>query len=120
MIPKAFPPTISAMALDRRSKRRFPLRMGMWFRPAGLHIPALWTAGESLNLSSTGLLFSSADAVSPGQQIEALIDWPARLNNRVDLRLALEGTIVRSTDEKTAMRVDRYEFRLRGTPQPQA
>jgi hypothetical protein len=128
MILKALSPTICAIALDRRSKRRFPLRMGMWFRPAAaLHSPTEWTAGESLNLSSTGLLFSGPDAALSGhalpgqallgQRIEALIDWPVRLKNRGDLRLALEGVIVRSIDAKTAMRVDHYEFRLSNTTQ---
>lgn len=111
MILKALSPTVCTIALDRRLKRRFPLRMGMSFRPVGLRSPADWTAGESLNLSSTGLLFSSPDAALPGQAIEASIDWPARPNNRGDLRLVLEGTIVRSADAKTAMRVDHYEFR---------
>jgi hypothetical protein len=118
MIPNAPVATLSSIALDRRSKRRFPLRMGMWYRPTGLSLSVGWTAGECLNLSSTGLLFSSPtvvlprqSVVLPGQRIEALIDWPARLNNRRRLRLALEGVIVRSADEKTAMRVDRYEFR---------
>jgi hypothetical protein len=102
---------ILKMALDRRFKKRFPLRMSMWYRRAGTRSPEEWTPAESLNLSSAGLLFSSLDTVAPGQDIEALIDWPARPNNRDDLHLALEGTIVRSVDAKTAMRVDRYEFR---------
>ena len=88
-----------------------------WFRPAGVRAPAQWTEGESLNLSSTGLLFSCPDAILPGQKIEALIDWPSRPNNRGDLRLALEGVIVRSIDEKAAMRVEHYEFRLSNGPQ---
>ena len=117
MISKAPFAAIGAMALDRRFKRRFPLRMGIWYRPAGLSLPVNWTEGESLNLSSTGVLFSGRDAVLPGQKIEALVDWPARLNARGDLRLALEGFIVRSADEKAAMRVDRYEFRLSSCPQ---
>jgi hypothetical protein len=138
MILKALSPTICAIALDRRSKRRFPIRMGMWFRPAaGQHSAAEWTAGESLNVSSTGLLFSGPDAVLPGQalpgqalpgqalpgqalpgqRIEALIDWPVPLKNRGDLRLALEGVIVRSIDAKTAMRVEHYEFRLSNATQ---
>ena len=117
MISKAPFSTIGAMALDRRFKRRFPLRMGIRYRPVGLSLPVTWTAGESLNLSSTGLLFSGAGAVPAGQKIEALIDWPARLNNRGELRLAVEGVIVRSADEKKAMRVDRYEFRLSNYPQ---
>jgi hypothetical protein len=117
MILKALSPTICAIALDRRSKRRFPLRMGMWFRPVGASFPADWTAGEILNLSSTGLLFSGPDAVLPRQRIEALIDWPVALKNRGGLRLALEGVIVRSIDAKTAMRVEHYEFRLSNTTQ---
>jgi hypothetical protein len=117
MILKALSPTVCTIALDRRSKRRFPLRMVMWFRPAGVRFPADWTEGESLNLSSTGMLFSGLVRTLPGQKIEALIDWPPRPNNRGDLRLALEGVIVRSTAHNTAMRVEHYEFRLSNSPQ---
>jgi len=71
-------------------------------------------AGESLNISSKNLLFTTTEAFLPGQVVEALIDWPMLLDNRVRLTLAVEGVVVKTTADRAAMRIERYEFRTRG------
>jgi hypothetical protein len=92
--------------------------MDMRYRPAGLCDEVDWKAGESLDFSSAGLYFRASDTFSPGQEIEALVDWPARLDNGIALRLAVRGRIVRSADSRAAMRFDQYEFRSRSTAEP--
>src|SRR6201999_3442437 len=74
---------------DRRARKRFPLRMGMLYRKIGMPHAVDWTVSESLDISSTGFLFTAKEVFSPGQNIEALIDWPARLNKHLALRLAV-------------------------------
>lgn len=87
--------------------------MPIRYRLTAGHTAGDWRSGESLNFSSAGLLFTSASTLSAGQEIEVLIDWPARLENRIALRLAVRGVIVRSTGSHAAMRFEHYEFRLR-------
>ena len=71
-------------------------------------------SGESLNISSKRMLFTTTEAFLPGQVVEALIDWPMLLDQRVRLTLAVEGVVVRTAEDQAAMRIERYEFRTRG------
>jgi len=66
-----------------------------------------------LNISSKGLLFSTDEALEPGQLLQVSVDWPARLENQVPLKLVAEGRIVRNLNGLAAMRIDKYEFRTR-------
>jgi hypothetical protein len=71
--------------------------------------------GESLKISSKHLLFTTTEALLPGQVVEACIDWPIRLDDRVHITLVVEGKVITSADDSSAMRIDRYQFRTRGS-----
>jgi hypothetical protein len=45
--------------------------------------------------------------------LQVSLDWPARLENQVQLKLVAEGRIVRNANGQTAMTIDKYEFRTR-------
>jgi hypothetical protein len=101
---------------DRRVNQRFSLRLAVKCRRIEPHA-ALDSIilGESLNISSKGLLFKSSEALLTGQAVEAFIDWPMLLDSHIRLTLVVEGVVVRTTDEYAAVRIDRYEFRTRST-----
>jgi hypothetical protein len=109
-------PTIS----ERRMSQRYPLRLAVKCRRIEPQFP--WNrliAGESLNISSTDLLFTANEAFLPGQALEAFIDWPILLDNRVHLTLVVEGVVMKSAENHAAMRIERYQFRTRrGTESP--
>ncbi len=73
---------------------------------------------ETLNISSKGLLFATDEALQPGQLLQVSVDWPARLENQVPLKLVAEGRIVRNLNGQAAMRIDKYEFRTRRAKTP--
>src|ERR1700728_534345 len=100
---------------ERRLSQRYPLRLAVKCRRIEPQFP--WNrliVGESLNISSTDLLFTANEAFLPGQALEAFIDWPILLDNRVRLTLVVEGTVVRTAENHAAMRIERYHFRTRG------
>jgi hypothetical protein len=101
---------------DRRTGRRFPLRLAVKYRSIGSSSLSDWADGESVNISSTGVLFTSREAVPPGQIIEAFVAWPVFLDKRVPLKLVLSGAIVRCAGDHTAMHFQRYEFKTCHTP----
>jgi hypothetical protein len=101
---------------DRRAGLRFPLRLAILYRPGGPAVSSNWTLSESLNISSGGLLFKTSEDVMPGQTIEVFIAWPVALDNRVKLKLAVKGPIVRCGGDHTAMSFDTHEFRTCQTP----
>ena len=69
---------------------------------------------EAVNISSNGLLLRTAETIMPGQIVKSYIDWPARLDNRVNLYLVVEGPFVRRAGDCIAIHIEKYEFRIRG------
>ena len=71
--------------------------------------------GQTLNISSNGVLFRSSDPLLlPGKRIELSISWPARLDNRCNLRLVARGRVARNAHDEVAVEIDQYEFRTAG------
>jgi hypothetical protein len=110
---------------NRRLAHRFSLRLALKCRriecqPADFSQPAdsqqpLDTifAGESLNVSSKGLIFSGSEVFLPGQGIEVSIEWPVRLDNRIRLALVVEGVVTRHCGTLTAVYFNKYRFTTR-------
>jgi len=96
---------------ERRASRRFPLRLAIRYRWLGASTGSDWATSESLNISSSGLLFTTAGALSPGQAVEAFIAWPVWLDKRIPLKLVIRGPVVRNIGDQSAIRFERYEFK---------
>jgi hypothetical protein len=103
---------------DRRASQRFPLHLAVRYRVIGAKSPIRWNVGESINISSTGILFQTPEEIAPGQGIEAFVAWPVSLDNRVPLKLAIKGPVVRTDGNKSAVRFERYEFKTRSAELP--
>lgn len=97
---------------DRPGNRRFPLRLKLTFSTATP--PVCSGVGETLFVSSRELLFTTTESFAVGQCLQVSVDWPARLEKRIPLRLIVFGQILRSGDGQAAMTIDKYEFRIRG------
>ena len=99
-------------AIDRRRSRRFPLRYRVQCkllrRGGGLQII---DDAETINISSSGVLFSSAAALGIGTLIEAAIAWPAVLNRKCALKLVIRGHIVRRDNTSCVVEYQDYEFK---------
>lgn len=100
-------------AAERRVNARFPIPLAVSYQT--LEHPILSGQGisETLNISSKGLLFTSNEQFQAGQLVQVSLDWPARLENQIPLKLVAEGRIVRNSNGQTAMTIDKYEFRTR-------
>jgi hypothetical protein len=70
--------------------------------------------GKTLHISSKELLFTANESFAVGQCLQVSLDWPARLENGIPLRLVVSGQILRSGDGQAAMTIDKYQFRIRG------
>lgn len=103
---------------ERRTSARFPCKLSVSYQTLEQPIVSGQGASETLNVSSKGLLFTSDAKFNPGQLVQVSIDWPARLENQIPLKLVAEGRVVRNGDGLTAMTIDKYEFRTRRAPKP--
>jgi hypothetical protein len=96
---------------DRRASVRFPLKLTIKYRLLGSSKTSDWTLSESVNISSGGVFFTTPEAVSAGQSLEAYLAWPVLLDKHIPLRLVAKGAVVRNDGAGIAMRFETYEFR---------
>jgi hypothetical protein len=98
-------------ATDRRSSDRFPIERKVRFKIlSNRKHPDELGAGQTVNMSSTGLLFTSDLVLMPGRKMEVSISWPAQLNSKTPLQLVTRGTVVRSEDSTIALEIQKHEF----------
>jgi CheY-like chemotaxis protein len=107
------PEMAQAGGADRRNNARFPCRLAVSYQALEHPFLSGVATSETLNISSKGLLFTTNEALQPGQLLPVSVDWPARLENQVPLKLVAEGRIVRNLNGQAAMSIDKYEFRTR-------
>jgi hypothetical protein len=100
---------------DRRTNDRFPLENALRYRFLEAKNPAPAGSGQTLNMSSTGMLLRVDLPLPVGQRIEVSVDWPAQLNEHCGLKLVALGKVIRSTSEQAAVSIDKYDFRTRAT-----
>ena len=98
-------------ASDRRVSDRFPIEREICYRVHNRRGNDECGNGLTVNISSNGVLFTTASMLLPGKRMELAINWPARLDNRCALKFVARGRIVRSEDGKAAVEIDQYEFR---------
>jgi CheY-like chemotaxis protein len=107
-------------AAERRNNARFPIPLAISYQTLEHPILSGQGTSETLNISSKGILFTSKEQFQAGQLVQVSLDWPARLENQIALKLVAEGRIVRNANGQTAMTIDKYEFRTRRAAKPLA
>ena len=100
--------------MERRGTSRFPLREHLkykFLRGNGVTVGS----GKTVNIGSRGVLFTAEHRLPVGRTVEIFINWPARLDGSCALNFVVNGIVVRSESDRAAVRIDRYEFRTRGS-----
>ena len=100
---------------DRRGSDRFPIEREVRYKVLNKKNMDEMGAGKTLNMSSTGILFTAEHLLLPGKRLEVSISWPAQLNNKTPLKLVARGRIIRYEDGSAAMEIQQYEFRTSAT-----
>src|SRR5579863_8398050 len=96
---------------DRRHSDRFPIEREVRFRVLNKRGGEEAGEGKTLNISSSGVLFTSEQMLLPGRRLELAISWPVQLNNQVALKLVARGRVVRFEEGHAAIEIQQYEFR---------
>ncbi|MCS7026948.1 MAG: PilZ domain-containing protein [Bryobacteraceae bacterium] len=101
-------------ANERRAADRFPIERDLRFKLLSKKDGEETGVGKTVNISSTGVLFTTDKLLIPGRRLEVAIHWPAKLNNHCALKLIARGRIVRFEQGRAAMEIQQYEFRTCG------
>lgn len=108
----------SNAALERRSKARFPLRLGVRYRTVSGG-PSLIGEGRTVNMSSRGLLIASDHGkVNAGARLQLTVDWPPLLHGTTPLQLIVSCRVTRCMPEEFAVELDQYQFRTKKSSPP--
>jgi hypothetical protein len=99
---------------DRRGTSRYPVRQEVKYRVIQSKVPKVAGTGETLNIGSGGILFTTEEKLPMGRLVELAVNWPARLGGTCPLKFVATGRVVRSEDKLAAVRIERYEFKTRG------
>lgn len=96
---------------DRRNSDRFPIERDVRFRVLNKRGGEETGEGKTLNISSSGVFFTSQQMLIPGRRLELSISWPVQLNDLVPLKLVARGRVVRFEEGQAAIEIQQYEFR---------
>lgn len=96
---------------DRRSKERYPIKLGVRYRALGR--PGVAGMGETANLSSLGSFIATPEKqeLIVGSRMEAVMEWPILLEGTTSLELVILGKVARVDEEGFAFSFGRHKFR---------
>jgi len=95
---------------ERRKSSRFPIERELRYKTLSQRAEALNGTGKTLNISSSGVLFTAAHDFALGTRLEVSISWPAQLNERCLLNLVARGRVARKEEGQVALQIQQYEF----------
>ncbi len=101
---------------ERRRSSRFPIERDVRYKTLNQRTETLAGNGKTLNISSSGVLFTSDHDLPVGTRLELSISWPAQLNDRCLLNLVARGRITRHNQGELALQIQQYEFRTQSRP----
>lgn len=100
---------------NRRRSIRFPIMREIRFRVSTRDNVFESGVGNTINISSVGVLFTADSNILAGRRIEMAISWPAELNRSTALKLVARGRVVRVEDGKAAAEFQHVEFKTMGS-----
>jgi hypothetical protein len=100
---------------DRRRSERMAIEQEVHYRVLNKKDGEIKADGKTVNISSSGVLFTTDKTLLPGRQVELNINWPAQLDNKCSLKLVARGRVVRLEGGRAALEILQHEFRTKGT-----
>src|SRR5208282_5709825 len=98
---------------DRRRSERMAIEQEVHYRVLNKKDGEIKADGKTVNISSSGVLFTTQQPLLPGRQVELDINWPAQLDNKCNLKLVARGRVVRLDGGRAALEILQHEFRTK-------
>lgn len=100
---------------DRRGAKRLSIERDVQYRVLTRRDGDPEGEGKTLNMSSSGVLFTTKETLLPGRRMELSISWPAQLDNKCALKLVARGRVVRFEGNAAALEIMQHEFRTKSS-----
>jgi len=99
--------------VNRRASERYSIERVMRWRLRTKQSREAPAAGRTLNIISTGVLFSTQTSIAQGSVVEVAITWPVPTEAGTELQLFARGRVTRSQNGIAAVHFQQREFRPR-------
>jgi hypothetical protein len=96
---------------DRRTKTRFAIEREVRYKLAEKGVVVAAGSGQTINIASGGIAFTSEQALTPGGLVELSISWPVLLDETCPMRLIVFGRLLRCNGPNAVCSVEKHEFR---------
>jgi hypothetical protein len=103
-----------AISGDRRQDRRYELLLDVKWKLIRRRRVLDSGTGQTIDMSSGGILFDAGQYLPEGLNVELSITWPVLLHNVAPMQLVAAGRIVRSSGRNVAIQTVQHEFRTVG------
>ena len=90
---------------ERRLSRRYKIGLAIQFRVSDGRTMSKWRAGRVCDMSTRGINFRCGQLLPVNAQIELVVDWPVKYDDRSPICLRAAGYVVRSHGRKTSVRM---------------
>jgi hypothetical protein len=105
-----------AIGGDRRQDRRYHLQLELKWKLIRRRRVLDTGTGQTVDVSSGGILFDAGRHLPEGLNVELSIAWPVLLHNVAPMQLVAAGKIVRGDGRRVAIQTMQHEFRTVGIP----
>jgi hypothetical protein len=95
---------------NRRGAIRFPIEREVRYRTLSETGGDEEGTGRTINISSSGILFTTSRVLLPGCHMEVIVDWPARGGFGSQSKLIARARVIRSETTRTAVEILWYEI----------
>ena len=101
-----------SIAVERRSKIRFPLDLRVRYQTLGRGY-LFAGVGRVVDMSSTGVLIACQHEIMPGTRVDLKIEWPCAAGERIAPLFIAVGNVVRSDGFRFAIKMGRRSLTRR-------
>jgi PilZ domain len=101
---------------NRRQNRRYHLHLELKWKLIRRRRVLDTGTGQTVDVSSGGILFDAGRHLPEGLNVELSIAWPVLLHNVAPMQLVATGRIVRGDGRRVAIQTIQHEFRTVGIP----
>src|SRR5258707_14290737 len=105
-----------SIAGDRRGDRRYQLQLDLKWKLIRRRRVLEVGAGQTVDLSSGGLLFDAGRHLPEGLNVELAVSWPVLLHNVAPMQLVICGRIKRCNGRCVAIQTTQHEVRTTAGP----
>lgn len=101
-------------AAERRASRRYPIHEEASYKTLDHRYASPESGnGETVDISSGGILFATERHLACGRRVEVSVNWPAHLWDGCPLKFVAVGRVVRVDDHRAAVSIEQYQFKTR-------